>query len=224
MIPRFMSRARLVPGLALAALALPLTALAQSKPKDLTTYVQMAGVTVVAVSASGQRSTIPTTVVLHVTDVDAAREICRRIPSVRAAIVASASRTPIPYVKGKLDSDTVSNIMTTEINTAIERKAVLRVGIIHGTPKHRTDTITDLVDPGDVTGEKQTMKAGAAAQNVPCRLVPTPPGDLGWNVVEKPKDKYDKSLTPTPPLLREERPRLAPVPVPETHPQFAPKK
>lgn len=204
------------------ALAALLTAtVARAKNHDITTYLQMAGITAVAVSASGQRGTVPVTVILEVANVSAASEICRRIPSVRASIMAVSSRTPIPFAKGKLDSEAVSAAVANEINTAIALKAVVRAGFIHGMPKHVADTATDMVDPGDVTGQKQTMKSGPG-QTAPCRRIAAPPADVGWAVAAQPRDTRGKG--PAPPLRDGSPPPPPPPPAFETHPQFAPKK
>ncbi|MEK7245972.1 MAG: hypothetical protein AAB223_08130 [Pseudomonadota bacterium] len=219
-----MSSARIIAGLALAALTLPTAIVAQTKDKDTTTYLQMGNVTAVAGSASGQRGTVPVTVILHVTDVDAAREICRRIPAVRAAIMAASSRSPVPFAKGAFDSDAVSDLVANEINTAIALKAVIRAGFIHGTPKNVADTATDMVDPGDVTGQKQTMKSGPG-QTAPCRRIAAPPADLGWAVAAETRDTRGKGMAPPAPPLRDGGPRPPSAPPAfETHPQFAPKK
>ncbi|OHC81884.1 MAG: hypothetical protein A3G73_00375 [Rhodospirillales bacterium RIFCSPLOWO2_12_FULL_67_15] len=217
-----MFRARFFVSLFLAAL--PAATVAHAQDKNTAAYLQMAGITAVAVSASGQRGTVPVTVILEVANVPAASEICRRVPSVRASIMAVSSRTPIPYAKGKLDSEAVSAAVANEINTAIALKAVVRAGFIHGTPKHVADTATDVVDPGDVSGQKQTMKSGPG-QNAPCRRIAAPPADLGWAVAAQPQDPRGKGLAPPAPPLRDGSPRPpSPPPAFETHPQFAPKK
>ena len=217
-----MSNARLFFGISLMALLT--AALAHAQNKDPTTYVQMAGITAAAGSASGQRGTVPVTVVLHVANSSAAGEICRRIPAVRAAIMATSSRSPIPFAKGTFDSDAVSQMFANEINTAIALKAVLRASFIHGTPKHVADTATDVVDPGDVTGQKQTMKSGAG-QTSPCRRIAAPPADLGWTVVAEAPDPRVKAMAPRAPPLRDAAKQPPPAaPAFETHPQFAPRK
>lgn len=220
-----MSSGRLIVGFTFAALTLSAAMVAHAQKKDTTTYLQMANITAVAKSASGQRGTVPVTVILQVANVAAASEICRRVPSVRASIMAASSRSPIPYAKGKLDSDAVSDTMANEINTAIALKAVVRAGFIHGTPKNVADTATDVIDPGDVTGQKQTMKSGSVGQSAPCRRIAAPPPDLGWAVAAQPQDTRGKGMAPPPPPLRDNGPRpQSPPPAFETHPQFAPKK
>lgn len=217
-----MPSARLLAGLSLMALLT--AALAHAQNKDSTTYLQMAGITVVAGAASGQRGTVPATVVLHVVNSSAAGEICRRLPAVRAAIMATSSRSPIPFAKGAFDSNAVSDRVANEINTAVALKAVLRAGFIHGTPKHVADTATDVIDPGDLTGQKQTMKSGAG-QTAPCRRIAAPPADLGWTVAVETPDPRAKALAPRAPPLRD--PAKPPPPAPpafETHPLFAPQK
>jgi hypothetical protein len=224
-VPKPMSRARLALPFAFAALALLAAMAAHAKSKDTVTYLQMANITAVAQSASGQRGTIPVTVILQVTDTSSANEICRRVPSVRASIMAASSRSPIPYAKEKLDSDAVSNIIVNEINAAVALKAVIRVGFIHGMPKQVADTATDVIDPGDVTGQKQALKSGTIGQAAPCRRIAAPPPDLGWAVAAQPQDTRGKGMTPPTPPLRDGGPRLqTPAPAFETHPQFAPKK
>jgi hypothetical protein len=217
------STARLFAFFFLAAL---LTALgARAQEKDAVTYLQMAGITAVAASASGQRATIPVTVVLQAASVNAASEVCRRIPSVRASIMAVSSRTPIPFAKGKLDSEAVSDAVANEINTAIALKAVIRAGFIHGTPKNIPDTATDVVDPGDVSGQKQNMKSGTAGQTAPCRRIASPPSRDRWAVAVQRPEPRGKGVAPSPPSLRDRAPPPPPAAAPfETHPQFAPKK
>jgi hypothetical protein len=224
MVPNLMSRACLFAGLSLAALLT--AAIARAQDKNTVTYLQMASITAVAKSASGQRGTVPVTVILQVTDVSAASEICRRVPSVRASIMAVSSRTPIPYAKGKLDSEAVSEAIANEINKAIALKAVVRAGFIHGTPKNVADTATDVIDPGDLTGQKQTMKSGTIGQAAPCRRIAAPPPDLGWAVAAQSQDTRGKGMTPPAPPLRDNGPQPSSPPPKafETHPQFAPKK
>jgi len=132
---------------------------AHAAPKDSTAYLQLANITAVAGSESGQRGTVPVTVVLHVATVAAANEICRNVPAVRAAIMSTSSRTPIPFAKGKFDSDAVSNVIAGEIEAATRVKGIIRAGFIYGSPKHSADTATDVVDPGDVTSQNRTVKS-----------------------------------------------------------------
>jgi flagellar basal body-associated protein FliL len=224
MVPNVLSRVGLGIGIVLAAFAPSAATDAHAQSKETTTYLQMANITAVAQSASGQRGTVPVTVILQVANVAAASEVCRRVPSVRASIMAVSSRTPIPYAKGKLDSEAVSEAVANEINTAIALKAVVRAGFIHGTPKQVADTATDVIDPGDVTGQKQTMKSGTAGQAAPCRRIAAPPADLGWAVAQT-QDTRGKGKALSAPPLRDNGPKLQPPPPAfETHPQFAPKK
>ncbi|MBM3951833.1 MAG: hypothetical protein FJ311_10300 [Rhodospirillales bacterium] len=193
--------------------------------KDLTTYVQLANVTAVAASASGQRGTVPVTVVLHVANVATANDTCRNLPAVRAAIMSASSRSPIPFAQGRFDSDGVSNVIAGEIETAARLKGIVRIGFIYGTPKDTSDTATDVIDPGDVTGQKQTIKSGTSGKSAPCRRIAEPPRDLGWTTV-KVQETKDKNMTPRAPPLRDPATQTQSKPGPafETHPQFAPKK
>ncbi len=186
----------------------------------------MANITAVAASGSSQRGTVPVTVVLHIATVAAASDICRNVPAVRAAIMATSSRSPIPFANHKFDSDAVSNVVAREIEAASHTKGIIRAGFIYGTPKHAADTATDVIDPGDVTGQKQTIKSGRAGQNAPCRRIAAPPRDLGWATASKVHEPKDKALERPEPPLRDPNARASPKPAPafETHPQFAPKK
>ena len=219
-----MSPARFLAGLVVAAHITSAATAAHAAAKDPTTYLQLANITAVAGSGSSQRGTVPVTVVLHIATVAAASDVCRNVPAVRAAIMATSSRTPIPFAKGKFDSDSVSNLFAGEIETATRIKGIIRVGFIYGTPKDSTDIATDVVDPGDVTGQKQTIKSGKAGQNAPCRRIAAPPRDLDW--VAASKIPETKGKEPPSPPLRESNVQVQPKPVPafETHPQFAPKK
>ncbi|MBM3580685.1 MAG: hypothetical protein FJX37_01810, partial [Alphaproteobacteria bacterium] len=119
--------------------------------------MQLANITAIVASASGQRGTVPVTVILHVANVAAANDTCRNLPAVRAAIMSASSRSPIPFAQGRFDSDGVSNVIAGEIETAARLKGIVRVGFIYGTPKDTSDTATDMIDPGDVTSQKQTI-------------------------------------------------------------------
>lgn len=220
-----MKFARFLAGL-VSAILVAAAALAPAAAKDQTSYLQLANVTAVAGSASGHRGPVPVTVVLHVASVDVSSDLCRNIPAVRAAIMALSSRSPIPFSKGKFDSDAVSSAMARDIESAARVKGILRVGFIYGTPKHATDTATDIVDPGNVTGQKETMKSGAAGQNAPCRRIAAPPLDLDWAAADKAHTAKDGEIEPPEPPLRDRNSQRPPKPAPafKTHPQFAPNK
>jgi hypothetical protein len=192
--------------------------------KDSTAYVQLTNITAVAASGSGQRGTVPVTVVLHVASAAAASDICRNQPAVRASIMSATSRSPIPFAEGRFDSDAVSTAIAREIEGAVRVKGVIRTGFIYGTPKDISDTATDVVDPGDVTSQKQTMKSGSSGKSAPCRRIAAPPRDLGWTTA-KAQETKDKTMEPPAPPLRDPAPQAPAKPAPafQTHPQFAPR-
>jgi hypothetical protein len=220
-----MFSSRFLAGLLSACVASSAATAAFAAAKDPTAYLQMGNITAVAGSGSGQRGTVPVTVVLHVATVAAANDICRNIPAVRAAIMAASSRAPIPFANGKFDSDAVSNAMAGEIETATRIKGIIRVGFIYGTPKHSTDTATDVVDPGDVTSQNRTVKSGSGGKSAPCRRIAGPPRDLGWAAAGKVHETKGKDMEPPAPPLRDPGSQAQPKPAPafQTHPQFAPK-
>jgi hypothetical protein len=223
---RPMSAPRAFLALAVAALVLAVSdARAAPKEKDTTAYVQLGGITAVVASASGSRGSVPATVVLRLATA-AANDICRGLPAVRAAILATSGRSPIPFANGKLDSDAVGTLFAREIEAAAQTKGVVRVGFIHGQPKDVADTSTDVVDPGDVTGKQQNIKSGGGGKNPPCRRIAAPPRDLGWPVAAKPQPATGKEMEPPPPPLRDPQAQTPARPAPafETHPQFAPRK
>jgi len=187
--------------------------------------VQLANITAIVASASGQRGTVPVTVILHVANVAAANDTCRNLPAVRAAIMSASSRSPIPFAQGRFDSDAVSNVIAGEIETAARLKGIVRVGFIYGTPKDTSDTATDMIDPGDVTSQKQTIKSGTSGKSAPCRRIAEPPRDMGWTTV-KVQETKGKNMAPPAPPLRDPATQTQSKPSPafETHPQFAPKK
>jgi len=192
--------------------------------KDVTTYVQLTNLTAVAASGSGQRGTVPVTVVLHVASVAAANDICRNQPAVRASILSATSRSPIPFAAGRFNSDAVSTIIAREIENAARVKGIIRTGFIYGMPKDTSDTATDVIDPGDVTSQKQTMKSGTGGKSVPCRRIAAPPRDLGWTTA-KAQETKGKDMEPPAPPLRDPAPQAPAKPAPafQTHPQFAPR-
>lgn len=224
--PPIMFSTRILAGLVSAVLIASSATAARAAAKDMTSYLQLANITAIAGSASGQRGPVPVTVVLHVVSVDVSSELCRNIPAVRAAIMSSSSRSPIPFSNRKFDSDAVSNVIAREIEAAARVKGVIRVGFIYGTPKHAADTATDIIDPGDVTGQKQTMKSGSAGQNAPCRRIAGPPRDLDWTTAGNSQDTKEKDVNRPEPPLRDRNSQAQPKPAPafQTHPQFSPKK
>ncbi len=185
-------------------------------------YLQMAGMTALAATPDGRRANIPVTVFVQVGSVEAARDLCRRVPAVRAAVLDATSQRPIPYAKGRVDPDANFDFVAERLNAALGNKIVARVAFVHGTPKEEVMGVTDLAEAGDMVAQERAVKSGKAGQTAPCRRIAAPPNSLKW-VDAKAERKPAQGHTPPAPPLRENR---APAPPPpsefKSHPQFAP--